>query len=238
MSLSSVFYRYARLCKKFRQRIGYWGIDNYNPDTPIPPTESEFGYPIEINPGDATTTIIPAIIDYPQPNDVYDLPGRLGGPLMNGDNSLTYAGAINDVAEPLGLELTIPSPVNRTVNNTVSGDLTFIRPSLQGETATVTVFLISRYVSSTQVAKLVAGYVTMQYWDGAMYQSGTSTFGWEGGAQMIYNVTLASAQIDELLFKIMFNNVPGLISADYEVNVTVTVGGVVQAQQFGIMTLA
>jgi hypothetical protein len=226
MALSDAFYQYARLSKGKKQKIGYWGVESVSPQTP----DSTAYWPIEILPGDATTAILDPVITYPQPTDIYDLPGKIGGPVADGDNSLSYAGSDNNIASPMTLDLTVP---DHTIDSLTlsTGDLEFIKPTDQGETATVTVFVISRYVSTSEVAKLVSGAVTMQYWDGSTYASATPVFGWEGGATMTYTVALASASTDQIKWKVCFNSGFDVVAADYEFHVSVAVGGVVKAEE-------
>lgn len=220
MSLSETFYRYARLSKGRRQRLGYWGVLDL-------PHDSTSG--IEILPGDATTTVIPPVITYPQKTDIYDLPGKIGGPVADGDNSLSYAGSANNIAAPVTLDLTVPDHTIGVLTLS-TGDLASIKPSLQGETATVTVFVISRYVTTSVVAKLITDSVTMEYWNGSSYVAATEVYGWEGGAQMTYDVALAAAETDQLKFKVQFNSGYSVVAADYEFYVSVQVGGVVVAE--------
>ena len=219
-TLSDAFYEYARLSKIGRQRLGYLGTVSTDPDNPDG----------QLIPGDATTAIIPPEIDYPNKTDIYGIPGTIGGPPLDGDNSLTYPGAVLDIAPPLALELTVPDHTIGILTLS-TGDLTSIQPADQGETATVTVYVISRYVTTTEVAKLIDGAVTMQAWTGAGYVAQDVTYGWEGGAQMVYNVDLASADTDQLKFKIEFNTLHSVKAADYEFFVTVEIGGVVKAEE-------
>jgi len=231
MSLSNTFYRYARLSKGRRQRLGYWGVYD------LPQDSTSGTGPVEILPGDATTTVIPPQIIYPQPTDIYDLPGRIGGPLADGDNSLSYGGSANNIAAPMTLDLTVPDHTIGALTLSL-GDLASIKPSLQGEVATVTLFVISRYVTTSVVAKLVSGSVTMEYWNGAGYVAGTEVYGWEGGAQMTYNVTLAAAETDQLKFKVQFNTGFSVVAADYEFFVSVQVGGVVVAESVAVAAVS
>lgn len=203
MSLSNAFYEYARLSKKNRQRLGYYGVG--------------------FDPADATIGIKAPVIIYPDSRTGLDVPGKSGGPELDADNSFSYPGSNNDVAPPMTPDATIPA---HTLDTWVASlvDYINVKPEDQGEVSTVTVFVLSRYVDSTTVARLVSGDILFEYWNGLAYVSVTPTFGWEGGAQISFSHTLPSAATGDLRFRTRFVS-GNVVEADYEFYVKLEVAG-------------
>ena len=202
MSLSNAFYDYARLSRNQELRLGYKGVD---------PVDGTVGY------------LAPEIV-YPDLRTGLDVAGNMGGPELDGDNSLSYPGSGNDVAAPIVPDPTVP---DHTLDSAVESlvDYTGVQPALQGETATVTVFVLSRYVDSSVVAKLVSGDITMEYHDGSTWQSATPVFGWEGGAAIEFDHDLPASSAGQIRIRNTFNS-GNVVEADYEVYVKAELEGV------------
>ena len=230
MSLSNSFYDYARQGEKSRQRLGYKGVQviTYQEGQP-----GDVGYVAS----DTTVGVIDPVVIYPDFRTGLDMPGRSGGPALDNGNSLSIPGTQlpDGIAVPMEATVTAPDHTLTVASETIL-EFTNIRPTDEGETATVDVELFLPSTLVTGAGQPADTDVVVEYWDGATYQTATMTRRWDLVDTTSYEITLPAATAGSTKIRMTFGATAE--TGDYRAQFTLSVGGVKRVTAYDDFELA
>lgn len=237
MSLDNDFYCYARQSEQSRQRLGYKGAKVNTPQQGQP---GDPGYV----PADITTGLIDAVVIYPDLRTGLDLPGRSGGPAMDGDNSLSIAGTTfpPGISAPMGVVVTAPDHTISTPAETLI-DFDNLRnedqslPSApdpidvpEGERfGTVTIELVIPPTNTSLIenlANLQPVDASFEYWDEATstYVAIVATRRWDLASVFSYETRLPNEPTGQFKIRTTFGT--EAVAGNYRFVVTLEANGV------------
>jgi len=201
------FYDYARLSALDKLQMAHKGVICLDATT-----------------GDTTVGIIPAEICYVANTTNNDLPGKIGGPNLDFDNSLTYSGAPEYISAPMGVAVTSADAVKGGGAAETDVDYTNLREEFRSEDATVTVEIATPDTSA--YSSVIDP--TFEYSNdaGLTWVAATGVLRWDMVNVYTYTQPMPATSTGSLVFRLTFAALSTATVGDYIVTVKLALGGV------------